>query len=988
MKRTIFQLSVSCFPHFMSPIPNSGFNKPLPSWRRFLLLVLFLWWRVFVALVFGNYVLGGIIVLVQQGLDGLLRYLTSWALLAPLERSQPVLFGSLLTIVVLLAPVSFLAERRFRVEELERVRRSEWRLGGMHQIAGGSQDVVQTVIDKHLIRFDAAQSSPIESLLPPSDDALLPSPPHFVNRIGDLEWLMEQLSGKESTSVVTLGGLAGIGKTALAVVAVRKLREAGRFRDGIAVIFCQEFTNAIDILKRVLARFDPQRHQAETNDLTTLAEIAHYLLDNKDALVILDNVEPDLVVEKVVVPLHATGTVLLLTTQQSLAYDAIPLEASRVLNLLSLQEAMDLFALSLGRGMSVKLTPREQAAAARIVIALDHHTLSIKLAGTYAANAHRDLEELAREFEEDPHRAIEVPEGASPRAVELVFSRSTERLSSEVQQLFAALSVFRTVEFSRRAALALAKALALTKSQENLDVLVLRGLLDASTRADMPEESDRERLRMHPLLRTFAASRFYQWTEQERIIAHRAIANYYSIYVNKAPIESLGVDETNITGSLEWSYDWEEHELVVSLCSGMKRFWNERGRTAESLRYLPWGMLAAEAIVKVTGERSDRLRAADLALAYGQVHRPCGRVDEVEQIFKDNLAIRRELHDRHGEGVVLTTLGQSVRRRGQLQEAEDYLQQALAIAREVQNRHNECLILDAIGRISRRRGQLEEAERYFQEALKIARAVQNRREQGVVLISLGQVDRDQGRMREAVENYQEALMLISEVQDRRVEGAVLTAMGQISQYYGEMKQAEQHFRDALTIARDLLDRSGEGIALSRLGELARDKGQLEEAQRCYEQSLALHREMQGRRDEGVVLGLLGQLEHARGRLEEAEHYYEQSLVIRREVEDRRGEGVMLADLGLLAEDLGHPKEAKWHYQQGLDILRGQDAVNYAAALLAYGAFLIEHQEEHDEGCTMLLEAVQLYAKMGLPNEKVAREKMQRLGCKERGQEFS
>src|SRR5712692_8184539 len=105
MRRNIFKPPTTRFPHFTSPAPDPGFNWHLLSWRRFLRLVLFAWWRIFVALVLGNYIPGGIIVLVQLGWDGLLRYFTSWVLLAPLERSHPFLFGSFLTLVVLLTPV-------------------------------------------------------------------------------------------------------------------------------------------------------------------------------------------------------------------------------------------------------------------------------------------------------------------------------------------------------------------------------------------------------------------------------------------------------------------------------------------------------------------------------------------------------------------------------------------------------------------------------------------------------------------------------------------------------------------------------------------------------------------------------------------------------------------------------------------------------------------------------------------------------------------
>ena len=127
-------------------------------------------------------------------------------------------------------------------------------------------------------------------------------------------------------------------------------------------------TDSDEIVRLVLARFDPQRRQPETNNLSELIDVAHRLLDKKDVLVVLDNVEPELKIERVLIPLCAASATVLLTSRHVLSQTIVPPKKSRRLELLSLPEAMDLFAQSLGRQTSRDLSPTEYAAVERIVV--------------------------------------------------------------------------------------------------------------------------------------------------------------------------------------------------------------------------------------------------------------------------------------------------------------------------------------------------------------------------------------------------------------------------------------------------------------------------------------------------------------------------------------------------------------------------------------------------------------------------------------------
>jgi hypothetical protein len=137
--------------------------------------------------------------------------------------------------------------------------------------------------------------------------------------------------------------MGGIGKTSLAAVTVRQVYREGHYRGGVAVVLCHDMTDAAQVLKRTIARFDVQRRQAETADLARLAQAVVQTLRGKDSLVVLDNVEPGLAVAEVVRSLREAGATLLLTARHVLPRSVVPIQDSCQVGLLAKSEALELF---------------------------------------------------------------------------------------------------------------------------------------------------------------------------------------------------------------------------------------------------------------------------------------------------------------------------------------------------------------------------------------------------------------------------------------------------------------------------------------------------------------------------------------------------------------------------------------------------------------------------------------------------------------------
>jgi tetratricopeptide (TPR) repeat protein len=765
-------------------------------------------------------------------------------LLVPIPRSgalAPELFygGALLVFLALLiacvwATVDVEQERRIvHAREINEALYRRLPIAIQEQLAGKAEP----------------QASPAPRFGPPFDEALLPTPETFIGREPDLDWLMGRL---RDDGLAALGGMGGIGKSTLAAVALLRQRAEGRFRDGVAVVLCQELTDANDVLRRALARFDPSRRQPEVSDPAGLAEAARVLLSGKDVLIVLDNVEPALDLRAIILPLREAGAHLLITARQTLPHSVVPVEASRMLDLLDEEDTVALFARSIGLASASELTPEQRGAAERIVTALGRHTLAVKLAGAYAADMRRDLGALAAEME-NPQRAIDLPSGETPHAVALVFAESTNALPAATLRLFAGLAAFGAPEFGRQAALALGAGLGLPAPEAGVYLLALRALLRAFTDPTLPEGSDRERLSMHRLLRAFAASELARWPEDERQAAFRAIAVHYAGSLPRTPEAALAVDEENVIAALQWARSAGESELVAALCDGVSVFWRVRWHTAASLRYLPWGIEAAEAIAGRTGQREDRVRAANLTLLYGQSLRRVGRVEEAERTFQENLTLRRELGDQHGEAWALMQLGYISLRRGDLEAAEPRFTAALDLCRAVGDRLGEGEAQGYLGQIALRRSALDTAETNFQAALAIFRETGDRQNAGWALTRLGRVARFRDDYARAEEHYHEALVVQRAAGDRQGEGVTLTALGDLMEAMERADEAEAFYRQGLAMLRETQDAFHTAGATRDLGAfLIERRGQREEGCALLGESTRLFASMGLHEDERVT----------------------------------------------------------------------------------------------------------------------------------------
>src|SRR5262249_13648882 len=165
----------------------------------------------------------------------------------------------------------------------------------------------------------------------------------------------------------------------------------------------------------------------------------------------------------------------------------------------------------------------ERRAIDTIVAALGFHTLAVKLAAARAGQ--RDLATLAREYEADPRLGVHLKDGTL--AVEAVLASSVGALPPAARRLFVVFGAFKSSDMGRQALLAIAAMLDDPEAQQSLEALLDLRLLDPYTVRDAPEEADRERLKLHPLVAEYASERFGSLPSDAQLHARRVITQWY-----------------------------------------------------------------------------------------------------------------------------------------------------------------------------------------------------------------------------------------------------------------------------------------------------------------------------------------------------------------------------------------------------------------------------------------------------------------------------
>jgi tetratricopeptide (TPR) repeat protein len=767
----------------------------------------------------------------------------------------------------------------------------------------------------------------------PVTPGLLPRDvPGFTGRAEELARLMALAAGGRVV-VTVIGGIAGVGKTALALHAAHQL--LGEFPDGHLYADLHGCTEGQDpaqpgeVLEVFLRSLGVAAEDVPA-DAEERSGLLRQVLASRRVLMVLDNARAETQVRPL---LPGAGTSLVLVTSRSVL-PGLEADERIVLDVLIEDDAVAMLA-----GLGGHRAAADPTAVAQVSRLCGRLPLALRIAGQLlATHPTWPVVRLVQLLASERERLTRL--GSGDPQVRAAFEVSYRQLAEADARLFRLLGLHPGPDFTTTAAAALAG------TDDDAAEPALRRLAAAHLIA----EDTVGRFALHDLLRRFARDTCQQAdTLEDRNAAETRLVRHYenlAAFLDSCvdpKLRSAAEQDGKPLSSMRQAlavFQAERPSLLAALCLATQRGWDEEIRRLSAsmagpltlLRYLD-DLLTVRESALAAARHAGETRAEGRALSnLGETCRRQRRFEEAITSYQQALVIFRKFDDRRAEGLALNDLGIVYQELRGFDEAIISYQQALVIFREVGDRHGEGLALDNLGIAHRELGRFDEAIISYQQALVIFRDAGDRRGQGQTLSDLGSAYRELRRFDEAITSYQQALAIRREVSDWYGEGQTLNHLGSA---YGELQRSQEaiiSFQQALVIFRKVGDRHEEGETLNNLGVAYEQVRRFDEAIASYQQTLAIKREARDRHGEGQTLNNLGNAYGELRRFEEASISYQQALAIFREVGDRHGEGGILTNLGTAYQEKRQPDRAAGCWREAASALRAAGDHEQAARL--------------------------------------------------------
>ncbi|MER5865146.1 BTAD domain-containing putative transcriptional regulator [Kitasatospora sp. NPDC002040] len=729
----------------------------------------------------------------------------------------------------------------------------------------------------------------------------------FTGRSDELDRLVTLAGRDESATLVVtaVDGMAGIGKTTLAVRAAHAL--ADRYPDGQLFIDLhghtpgQEPITPAAALDRLL-RYVGVTPEGIPDGLDQRAAAWRAALANQRVLVVLDNA---LDVGHVRPLLPGTGHALvLITSRRRLA--ALDSAVNLSLEVLAPEDAVDLFVRIVG----AERTAGQDAAVRDVVALCGCLPLAIRIAASRLR--HRSawsVSHLAHRLRDRQRRLAELVAG--DRSVAAAFEVSYVQLDEPQQRLFRLLGLHPGHDFDA------VSAAVLTGSTVAEAEVLLEELFDTH----LLSQHTVGRYYFHDLIRQYALTKAEHEEQQagreealRRLRQHylnlaRSVADLSDPGLPAAPArevpsaipglrtvadaaDMLAAERANIVALLAGVPSGSDLEQTWRLAVAVGPLLVRNGYAEDALTGYQHALDAARATDDLHGQ-------AEVQTNLGLAHRALGHYEQAGRALRTALELCRTTGDRYGEARTLWTLGHVGLLRGDYPEVLAQYREALAIFEQLGAARDQAAVLGNIGVVYGYLADYRQALAYHRQALELSRGLDNPFREAVDLLNVGWVHSRLGHAEEAWSCLEQALARTRELGAREVEARTRWAFGDFLHHTGDQAAALGWAREALVLAREIGSRDLESQTLNLIGSIHRSQGSPEVARDCHERALRLATELELRFDQGVAFEGLARLAGDAGDRPAALEHIDRGLALFSRMHPGRA-----AELRLLQQQLG------------------------------------------------------------------------------------
>jgi DNA-binding SARP family transcriptional activator len=749
----------------------------------------------------------------------------------------------------------------------------------------------------------------------------------FAGRAEKLALLDAQLavtlgSGSPMSVVWVLNGIAGVGKTALALHWAHGVRE--HFPDGQLYVNLRGFDADREPMEPAVALaqllrglgVDPQGVPAEVDEQ---AGLYRSTLADKRVLLVLDNARD---ASQVLPLLPPTGTVLVTSRHRLGDLVAETGARSLLLGVLPLEDSRALLTGVLG----ATRVDAESEAVDELARLCGHLPLALRIA---AANVSTSLEpriaDMAAELAKGGPLAALTVDGAEESAVTRAFAVSYDTLAPELRRLFRLLGLVAGPDFTPVSAAALAG--------DPLGDVTRR--LQRLAAAHLVEQHVAGRFRFHDLVRDYAVqragidesadARARAWMRLVELhlsaadSADEIFGRRHNLQIPRDPAFVAGKPVTFADSAEAAAWVDAEHENMIAvvrqavvhgpypqawyLADAVRGPFYHRGRRVEWVD-LAYTVLAAARRLDEPLVEAVVLQSVGLAFIHLE------RQDQAVQWLTEALRVFRRGNWPEGEAAALNAFGIALRVAGRFEDAGEQLMRSLELQRTRGSRIGEMKVLNNLGSLYRQLCRLDDASDCLSRAYDISVEEGFRLGEAVALVGLGLIQRLTGRTAEARESFSRALVLHHELSYLYGEASALSGLSLLDVDTGDFARGREHAARALELARREQNRETEVGALSALARAEAALRLTEPAMEHQREAVEVARKWGSRWHVAEALCGISGIHAMRREYEEALRTGEESLSLARNGGLRTIEVRCLLVLAGAHADLGRPGEAK------------------------------------------------------------------------------
>jgi tetratricopeptide (TPR) repeat protein len=689
---------------------------------------------------------------------------------------------------------------------------------------------------------DHLLAHPVSTQQAPHD--LPPRAPGYVGHEQDVQTVCAALAQDQPIAIV---GMGGIGKSSLAAEAMHAVLQLPQaYPAGVTWVRCDD-----RIGPDGLAWIDDQlltawgaplaaealRGAATAEDGLAIRErslrerlSAKQPAEPAPALVLLDNVERDLPLNRLLDTLSPLHVQMLLTMRSEPATQRVRIVP---LDVLASHAAVRLFAERFqGRGGQWD-AERDTDVTAQIVAALGYLPLAIELAAARAARTRLSLRELADEM-----RAADVLTRLSEpldtnASVRYSLEKTLKILPMDQQTQFACLGLPAGPDWPVSVIERLFSLSETTPVARDLEALAAYSLVSF-----VADEQRIRRVRLHPLVHEMAHA---EWNplpgEQQHAAVERlldGVAAWTTQHRHDTAI--LSYDQDLISDTLQRSFQQRINgELAIQVIKSIRDYVGgfefEKQSTVGHL-YL--------AFTRQIGDQHEELEALRVLwrMNYYSNH-PV----EAEQYRSESLTLARAIGDQETVISILAARAIESAEQGSRETAESVYADLQAILRSFEQAPTTPTAYGNLGNLALTLGKFDEAEALYRQARTSAESTGALGDLGIIMHNQGDLERKRGNVALARQYYEECLAMDEHLNNSGGIAVPCDNLGELAMQEGDLDTAHAYFERAKdlwetqNIPPMALHVRGNLVVLE--GERARLSGNDQEARRLYREAIAL-----------------------------------------------------------------------------------------------------------------------------------------------------